>query len=363
MEKFLLLLLFFAQPVLAEECRNWPQWDGFSERYIENGRVIDPSADHHTTSEGQSYALFFSLVANDRKNFDIILKWTETHLGDLVTRLPAWEWGKREDGSNGVLDENSAADSDLWIAYTLAQAGNLWKSPEYSETAKKLSSLILEKESDELPGIGRTLIPGESSFHPEAGFWRLNPSYVPLQIVRGMAAIYPDSQWPDVVSSSIDLIVRSAPLGFAPDWIIYREGKGFQPDSQGSYNAIRVYLWAGRLSQDDPVKKILLERFSPMVQYVEKAGTPPVQVDTRTGNAKGDGPAGFSAALVPLLFSSNAETAMEAQQLRIEANAPLARKDNYYEQALTLFGLGWMENRYRFSGEGALLPNWTCGKS
>ena len=54
---------------------------------------------------------------------------------------------------------------------------------------------------------------------------------------------------------------------------------------------------------------------------------------------------------------------MEAQQLRIEAKKPLARKDNYYEQALTLFGLGWMENRYRFSGEGALSPNWTCGKS
>ena len=35
-----------------------------------------------TTSEGQSYALFFALAANDREAFDKILLWTENNLAD-----------------------------------------------------------------------------------------------------------------------------------------------------------------------------------------------------------------------------------------------------------------------------------------
>lgn len=364
MQKLLLLLLLLAQPVLAAECATWPAWTGFMQKFMDGGRIVDPGSARHSTSEGQSYALFFALVANDRKDFESLLKWTEGNLGKLSERLPAWEWGKRKDGSFGILDENSASDSDLWIAYTLAEAGRLWNAPEYSALAAKLAALIIDKETESLPDLGRTLLPGEKSFHPEAGVWRLNPSYVPLQLLRKMATLYPDSNWPALVPSSIDLVVRSSPLGFAPDWITYRSDSGFRPDGSavGSFNAIRVYLWAGMLSDDDPVKQVLLDRFSPMVNHVATQGTPPLEADTRQGSAAGSGSAGFSAALLPLLFSSHAADAMRVQQLRIAAKAPLDRSDNYYEQALTLFGLGWIEKRYRFSPDGSLIPDWSCRK-
>lgn len=56
----------------------WPAWEQFKQDYMsEGGRVIDPSdARKITTSEGQSYGLFFALVANDRKAFDQLLAWT-----------------------------------------------------------------------------------------------------------------------------------------------------------------------------------------------------------------------------------------------------------------------------------------------
>ena len=58
---------------------SWPAWEGFKTAFLsEDGRVIDRSqADLRTVSEGQSYGLFFALVAQDRVAFDAILKWTE----------------------------------------------------------------------------------------------------------------------------------------------------------------------------------------------------------------------------------------------------------------------------------------------
>lgn len=72
----------------------------FKQDYIsEGGRVIDPSDTRKiTTSEGQSYALFFALAANDRKAFDKVLAWTRDNLaGDIsTTRSPPGYGGKRQ---------------------------------------------------------------------------------------------------------------------------------------------------------------------------------------------------------------------------------------------------------------------------
>ncbi len=89
-------LLAAVLPSLAAggECKVWPAWESFRGHFInDSGRVVDPSSGQ-TTSEGQSYALFFALAANDRTAFDRILRWTEDNLasGDLTSRLPAWRW-------------------------------------------------------------------------------------------------------------------------------------------------------------------------------------------------------------------------------------------------------------------------------
>src|SRR5438105_1905284 len=89
---------------------------GFMDNQV---RVIDHDSGDRTTSEGQAYATFFALVANDRSRFDGLLHWTEINLasGDLTSHLPAWSWGKNPNNKWGVLDSNSASDADLWMAY------------------------------------------------------------------------------------------------------------------------------------------------------------------------------------------------------------------------------------------------------
>lgn len=366
-------LLSCSLPVDASEskCEIWPAWNSFRNKFVsDEGRVVDRSLPQHvTTSEGQSYGLMFALIANDRASFDLILHWTEDNLanGDLTSQLPAWNWGKRADGSWGVIDSNAATDADLWIAYALNEAGRLWKTPKYSALAELLATRILREETAEIPGLGLVLLPGPKGFHADETTWRFNPSYLPIQIMRRFAVIYPDSEWKKIAETSLEIIVRSAPLGFVPEWVDYQAGKGFLSDNSAAsgsgFNAIRVYLWAGMLDSRDPASQILLKKLAPMGHHVASNGTLLREINTPNGVVKESASAGFSSALLPFLKASKQSVALHQQNQRIVALSPLDRTDNYYDQVLTLFGLGWLEGRYKFEREGTFKPRWICTKS
>jgi endoglucanase len=367
-------LLSCSLPVDASEnkCEIWPAWNSFRTKFVsDEGRVVDRSLPQHvTTSEGQAYALMFALIANDRASFDLILRWTENNLasGDLTSQLPAWNWGKRPEGGWGVIDSNAATDADLWIAYALNEAGRLWKTPKYSALAELLAARILREEAAEIPGLGLALLPGPKGFHPDDVTWRFNPSYLPIQIVRRFAVIYPDSGWKKIADTSLAIIVNSAPSGFVQEWTDYEAGKGFLVDSSAAppgagFNAIRVYLWSGMLDSRDPAFPVLLKKLAPMVHHVASNGTLLREINTPGGTIRESASAGFSSALLPFLKASNHSASLHQQKQRIVALAPLERTDNYYDQVLTLFGLGWLDGLYKFDRNGVFKPRWTCAKS
>lgn len=369
---FVWLLVFsFSADANESKCEIWPAWNSFRNKFVsDTGRVIDSSIPQQvTTSEGQSYGLMFALIANDRTSFDLILRWTEDNLGngDLTSQLPAWNWGKRTDDSWGVIDSNAAADADLWIAYALSEAGRLWKNPKYTALAELLAARILREETAEIPGLGLALLPGPKGFHPDEITWRFNPSYLPIQIMRHFAGIYPKSDWKKIAGTSLEIIVSSAPLGFIPEWIDYRAEKGFLVDNSITsgigFNAIRVYLWAGMLDSRDPAYPVLLKKLAPMGRYVTNNGTLSREIITSSGAVKKNAPAGFSSALLPFLKASRLGEALHQQHQRVIALSPLDRTGNYYDQVLTLFGLGWHEGRYKFDRDGLFKPRWTCVKS
>ncbi len=61
----------------------WAAWQRFERRFITpEGRVVDRTFGGKTTSEGQSYGLFFALVAGDRKLFARLLRWTDAELAE-----------------------------------------------------------------------------------------------------------------------------------------------------------------------------------------------------------------------------------------------------------------------------------------
>lgn len=358
-----LTLGLLPQAASAASC-DWSAWDNYKQAMMSSdGRIIDRSSKQLiTTSEGQSYGLFFALLANDRKSFERILEWTHNNLADgsLDAHLPAWEWGRSESGKWQVLDSNNATDADLWIAYTLLEAGRLWESPEYLELGQNMLWRTAAQSLRPLPGLGLMLLPGDTGFDSPEG-WRLNPSYLPPQLLARFAKVAPI--WAELAASQQRMLVEGSPKGFAPNWLLWKAGGGWAPDpksgSTGSYDAIRVYLWIGMLAKDAAGRQALQAQFAPMATLTQTLGYPPESVDALTAQYTGTGPVGFSAALLPLLASTGSP-AYVVQQTRVQHEPPAA--DAYYNQSLLLFGQGWNEQRYRFDKDGQLLPAWvnTC---
>jgi endoglucanase len=296
-----------------------------------------------------------------------VLRWTEDNLceGDLSARLPAWQWGQQDGGTWGVIDANPASDADLWLAYALGEAGRLWKERRYSALSSVISARVLREETADLPGLGPTLLPGPKGFALGIGHWRLNASYSPPQVLHWLAE-QPDhgDDWKRVADSSMRLIIGSAPNGFAADWTLYDAQRGFMPDmdgpqqARGGYNAIRVYLWTGTLPPDSDVRPNLLRALQPMARYVRDTGAPPESIDTVNTNAGRAGPPGFVAAMLPFLQAQNEGATLKTQAALLQVQPP--RDDAYYEQALSLFALGWMEGYYRYTARGGLQPRWSA---
>lgn len=350
------MLFFVSGLAYAQDCA-WPAWQQFRQELISaDGRVIDYSSEARiTTSEGQSYAMFFALVANDRVTFDSLLDWTANNLtpDGLEKALPAWSWGRNEE-QWVILDSNNASDADLWMAYSLLEAGRIWKDAAYSELGVRMLWRSAAGSVRNLPGLGLMLLPADKGFEPN-GQWRLNPSYLPLQILERFTQI--DGVWREIAANSITLLRESAPLGYAPDWVDWT-GQGVEftgSGSKGSYDAIRVYLWLGMLPENFPQRSSLLKHFQPMATYYLQHGKMPEAVDVQSGEFTGEGPAGFRAALLPYLMTSPEQPGV-AELLAVgrkQLQQP-AEKTAYYNQVLSLFTDGWLQGFYRFDKNGFL---------
>ncbi len=97
----------------------------------------------------------------------------------------------------------------------------------------------------------------------------------------------------------------------------------------------------------------LLKKLSPMETATIKAGVPPEKVRVIDGKTQGNGPVGFSAALLPFLQNRDIQA---LQRQRVADNYP--QQDAYFSYVLTLFGQGWDEHRFRFTVDGELQPAW-----
>jgi endoglucanase len=349
---------------VTSKSSQWSQWEQFVQHHVQaDGRVIDFAvANQQSTSEGQSYGMFFALVANDRERFARIWRWTCDNLGASSASLPAWQWGKRDNGSYGVLDPNSASDSDCWIAYALLEAGRLWQLPAYHDAGMALLSQIKQKEVLDCPGLGPMLLPGAVGFAMGNQTWRFNPSYLPLPLLRKLEQVDNAGPWSRMIQSALQMLRQTAPLGVVPDWVMFQAGHGFVLDAQtkgvGSYDAIRAYLWAGMTAATDPLASPWRDSLSGMLGYLERTNIVPEKVDTVTGATTGDAPPGFSAALLPYLASLKQEAMLAVQLQRVQQVWRSDGDQGYYNSVLMLFGWGWQEGRYRFDVSGSLQPAW-----
>lgn len=351
-------------------------WASFVALFLQaDGRVLDPDTEARiSTSEGQSYGMFFALVANDRARFNQMLQWTRQNLcgGDLAARLPAWQWGRQRDGRWGVLDPNAASDADLWLAWTLIEAARLWNAPALATEGRALLARIRAEEVVEVPGLGTMLLPGPQGFVTEdRRLWRFNPSYAPLHLLRGLASADPGGPWTVLAEQSVRTLPGLAPQGLAPDWATWSvqhsaplRGQWIadtQHGDAGSYDAIRCYLWAGVAPTDDPLRAALLHGLAGMQRHTRGPSLPerlstrmPASADP-SAIARGTAPPGFAAALQPYLVALGDCAGAQHLAERLATSCASGTRLRYYDHALALFSTGWLQQRWRCDRHGRLL--------
>lgn len=370
----------------AQSCEaQWPLWQNYASRFVQaDGRVLNSSQTANaSTSEGQSYAMFFALVANDRARFDALWNWTRANMagGDIGKRLPAWLWGKTAEGQWGVIDANSATDADLWVAYALLEAARAWHAPQYRADAQQVLANVEKQLIVRVPGLGKMLLPGPVGFASPDGLWRFNPSYQVLAQLRRFNKERPNGGWNEVAESNARMLAdpQSNPHGIAANWVGYRAtgaNSGLfvvdpHTDDLGSYDAIRTYLWAGMTAKSDPLAAPMLKSLAGMARATAAApnGLPPEKLHVLTGQAEhntGYSPLGFSASTLPF-FQARGETALAQLQKNtldaalakaLAASAPDSAQPVYYDYMLSLFGQGFADQKYRFEQDGTVTLFW-----
>jgi endoglucanase len=366
MKNLSLNFLAIALAAAHASAQDWPSlWKSYAAGFMDNQtRVIDHDAGDRTTSEGQAYAMFFALVADDHARFDSLLHWTEANLasGDLSAHLPAWLWGKGPNNKWAVLDSNSASDADVWMAFALLEAGQAWKEPRYTSLGTALARRIAAEEVVQIPGLGTMLLPGARGFR-NGDRYRLNASYLPLQVFLRLAHALPDGPWQQIATQIPGTIRGSSPNGFVADWAEFRPGRGFTPSAAGSYDAIRVYLWAGMLDPETSGREEILKAMPGMARYLHANSIPPSKVKPDGNIEDPKSPVGFSAALLPYL-SALEETTLESQQMsrmQSEFNPTSGLYGNpakYYDQNLIMFALGWKTRQFWFDAQGTCVFHW-----
>jgi endo-1,4-beta-D-glucanase Y len=257
-------------------------WEGYKREYIdEDGRTIDKQRENVTTSEGQSYSMLRAVWLDDREAFDKSWEWTQNNLARPQDNLFAWLFGKKPNGTYGVLTDeggqNTASDADTDIALALVFAYSRWQDDKYLEAAQKIIQDIWTHEVVLIRGRPYLVANNVEKTKP-GRLIVVNPSYFAPYAYRIFDEVDPNHNWLALADTSYEVIEKSSgagldktqSAGIPPDWILLdrQTGNLMASDNKDlstnySFDAMRI-PW--RLAMDlrwfgEPRAKKLLESF------------------------------------------------------------------------------------------------------
>jgi len=215
-----------------------------------DGRIMDPDKDNITTSEGQSYIMLRSLTIGDKETFDLCYKWAKNNL-QRKDKLFSWLWGRDSNGDYKILDENSASDADVDIAFSLILAYEAWGNHQYLQEAIPIINSIW---NNEIKRIGKYLVLMPGVEQTNSDIIEINPSYFSPYAFRFFQKYDRLHDWNCLIDSSYHYIMAASAkteTGLPPNWFLLKENQGqSEPEivledssrSDFSYDAIRVFI-------------------------------------------------------------------------------------------------------------------------
>lgn len=222
-------------------------WPKFKSAFLHpSGRIIDNGNGGVSHSEGQGYGLWLALWGDDRAAFDAMLQWTESTLARPDRALFAWRYDPSR--SDPVPDKNNATDGDIFIAWALARAAELWREPAYARRSEEIRAAILADLVVERFGR-RLLLPGLEGFS-SPNLVTVNPSYFIWPAFDKFRAIDGASVWGPLISDSEKLLTaaRFGPRRLPTDWVDVTAGATIAPaaskPTRFGFDAIRIPLYA-----------------------------------------------------------------------------------------------------------------------
>lgn len=329
-------------------------WLSYKSHYIQkDGRVIDRTRPDVSTSEAQSYALLRAVWMNDRITFNKLLTWTQNNLHVQGHKLFAWKWGKRPNGTWGVLSKDTATDADQDIALALILTHRRWEKKEYKNKALAILKDIWDRETVVVNGH-RYIVAGDWVLRDNQ--WVVHPSYIAPYAYRIFSEIDTAHPWMELVDSSYAILEDCTALSRAhlpPDqcFIDKQTGKVIAPldvqDRSGdySYESFRV---AWRLALDDlwfnePRALAYLKRMDFIPRYWQVKGRLPEAI-TPDGIVRSEAePLSIYGANLPLfaLFDPKlAESVYQEKLLPSFSGGYWGDPNDYYTQNWVWFGIG-----------------------
>lgn len=236
-------------------------WREFRAAFMQpDGRIVRPEYGNDTVSEAQAYGMLRAAWMNDQPAFDLIWRWSETHLSRTrlgADRLLAWHWEPHGPSGGQVVDWNPATDADQDYALALLLAASRWQTPaaegfaRYEDRARAvLSDLLAHATARDQDGTV-LLLPGPwADERDTGGVLVLNPSYFSPAWYRVFYQFSSDSRWNELAESSYRVleticgVTGHSEIRAVPDWIRWRSARDWRPRDDGgaasSWDAVRV---------------------------------------------------------------------------------------------------------------------------
>lgn len=348
----IVILSFFAFKVdgKQDEVCLKTSYELYKENFMsKDGRIIDYGKNNITTSEGQSYMLLRSLVMDDKTTFDLVWKWTKDNL-QRQDCLFAWLWGKNSNNEYKILDENSASDADVDIAFALILAKEQWNEYQYLKEAGLIINSIWNNETKRI-GNYLVLMPGVKQTSEEK--IEVNPSYFSPYAFKYFQKCDDLHDWSLLVNSSyhyLEKVMSKTETGLPPNWFLIANGSNgeqivFEDSKRSdfSYDAIRVFarIYLDYLKTGEKRALPILEKSMFFVKEWEKSKTFYTNYQVNGQLRDKDKFIGSMAILIPAISLYDKKTATQIYDSEIKPffknEKYWSGKNDYYDKNLSWF--------------------------